>query len=79
MSIWQYEPSPPFPFENMKEILDTQWNKVCELEYDAVALGEGSEVNENGRINRITGADGGFCDRGDLEIKYIRTANGALF
>jgi len=41
---------------------------VCELEYDAAATGEGSEVNENGRINRITGADGGFFDRGGLEI-----------
>ena len=64
MSIWQYDP-PPFP---LKEILDTRWNKVCELDYDAAALGEGSEVNENSRINRITGADGGFCDRGGLEI-----------
>ena len=52
---------------------------MCELEYDAVALGEGSEVNENGRINRITGADGGFCDRGDLEIKYIRTSERRTF
>ena len=26
---------------------------MCELEYDAAALGERSEANENGRIDRI--------------------------
>ena len=26
---------------------------MCQLEYDAAALGEGSEANENGRIDRI--------------------------
>ena len=41
---------------------------MCELEYDAAALGEGSEANENGRIDRISGADRGFSERGGLEI-----------
>ena len=53
MTIWTL---PPFPFwKNERNPIYnfTRWNKVCELEYDAAALGEGSEANENGRIDRI--------------------------